>query len=78
MIDIKVTALLAKRSTSRLEKLSITYTPGVTPAEIARREGFDGPDLEAILPIVNGRQVDLDAPLADGDALELQIGIAGG
>jgi hypothetical protein len=78
MIDVKMMPLLAKRATSRKEELVVPFAPGLTPAAVAEAEGFSGPDLEAILAIVNGNQVELDTPLADGDRLELMVGIAGG
>jgi molybdopterin converting factor small subunit len=78
MIAVKMMPILAKRSSSRQEQLAVEFAPGLTPGAVAEAEGFHGPDLEAILAIVNGTQVELDAPLADGDALELMVGIAGG
>jgi len=78
MIAVKLMPLLAKRATSRKEQLSVSFAAGLTPGAVAEAEGFHGPDLEAILAIVNGQQVELDTLLSDGDALELLIGIAGG
>ncbi len=78
MIDVKLMPLLAKRAVSRREQLAVPFAAGMTPAAVAGAEGFSGPDLEALLAIVNGKQVELDALLADGDRLELLIGIAGG
>ncbi len=78
MIDVKMMPLLARRASSRKEQLTVPYSQGVTPAAVAEAEGFAGPDLEALLAIVNGKQVELDTPLSDGDRLELMIGIAGG
>lgn len=78
MIAVKMMPLLAKRAASRQEQLSVAFSNGLTPGAVAEAEGFHGPDLEAILAIVNGQQVELDTPLADGDALELMVGIAGG
>ncbi len=78
MIDVKLMPLLAKRAASRKEQLTVAYAPGMTPAAVAEGEGFAGADLEALLAIVNGKQVELDVPLSDGDRLELLVGIAGG
>lgn len=78
MIDVKLMPLLAKRATSRREQLSVPFSAGITPAAVAEAEGFSGPDLEAILAVVNGTQVELDTLLSDGDRLELMVGIAGG
>lgn len=78
MIDVKLMPLLAKRATSRREQLTLAFAPGLTPGAVAEAEGFSGPDLEAILAVVNGNQVELDTPLSDGDRLELMVGIAGG
>lgn len=78
MIDVKLMPLLAKRAVSRQEQLTVSYRSGLTPAAVAEGEGFSGDDLEALLAVVNGTQVELDTPLSDGDRLELMIGIAGG
>ncbi len=78
MITVKMMPLLAKRATSRQEQLSVAFAPGITPAAVAEAQGFSGPDLDALLAVVNGKQVGLDTPLADDDRLELMIGIAGG
>jgi len=78
MIDVKMMPLLAKRSTSRKEQLIVPYAAGLTPAQVASAEGFSDVDLEALLAVVNGTQVELDTLLADGDRLELMVGIAGG
>jgi hypothetical protein len=78
MIEVKLMPLLAKRAASHREQLSVPFAAGLTPGAVAEAEGFSGPDLDAILAIVNGTQVELETLLADGDALELMIGIAGG
>jgi molybdopterin converting factor small subunit len=78
MIEVRMTALLAKRARSRAQQLSVEYRPGLTPAAVARDEGFQGADLEGVLAVVNGRQAQLDTPLSDGDLVELLVGIAGG
>lgn len=78
MITVKLMPLLAKRAASRKEQLEVAYAAGLTPAAVAENEGFSGPDLEALLAIVNGKQVELNEALADGDRLELLVGIAGG
>ena len=78
MIDVKLMPLLAKRATSRKEQIVVPFAQGITPAAVAEAEGFSGPDLEAILAVVNGNQVELDTLLNDGDRLELMVGIAGG
>jgi sulfur carrier protein ThiS len=78
MIDVKLMPLLAKRATSRKEQLTVPFAQGITPAAVAEAEGFSGPDLEAILAVVNGNQVELDTLLNDGDRLELMVGISGG
>ncbi|HZU75886.1 MAG TPA: MoaD/ThiS family protein [Dehalococcoidia bacterium] len=78
MIQVKLMPLLAKRATSRKEQLAVEYRAGLTPAAIAEQEGFHGVDLEPLMAVVNGAQAELDTPLADGDAVELMVGIAGG
>ena len=78
MIDVTLMPLLAKRATSRRERLSLDFRSGLTPSAIAESEGFHGLDLEPLLAIVNGTQAEMDTALADGDAVELRIGIAGG
>ena len=78
MVAVKLMPLLAKRATSRRQEFTVPYQADLTPAAIAESEGFTGVDLEAIMALVNGTQVELDSPLADGDQLELMVGIAGG
>jgi sulfur carrier protein ThiS len=78
MIEVKLMPLLAKRAASHREMLSLPFASGLTPGAVATGEGFSSLDLEAILAIVNGDQVELDTQLNDGDRLELMIGIAGG
>ena len=78
MIEVKMMPLLAKRSASHREEFSVAFRPGLTPGAVAVDEGFGELDMEAILAIVNDAQVELNAPLTDGDRLELRIGIAGG
>lgn len=78
MIEVKLMPLLAKRATSHKEQLSVAFASGLTPGAVAEAEGFTGPDLEAILAIINGNQAELDTLLTDGDHLELMVGIAGG
>ncbi|HEY8838667.1 MAG TPA: hypothetical protein VIO16_13540 [Dehalococcoidia bacterium] len=78
MIDVKLMPLLAKRAASKKEQLTVAFHSGLTPAAVAESEGFHGADLDPLLAVVNGSQVELDSQLADGDRLELMIGIAGG
>jgi hypothetical protein len=78
MIEVRLTPLLAKRAKSRREEFSLPFNLGMTPGDVGRSEGFHGAELEALLPIVNGAQADLEVALHDGDRLEMQIGIAGG
>ncbi len=78
MVEVKLMPILAKRAASKQQRLTLTFAPGLTPGAVAEAEGFHGPDLETILAIVNGQQVELDTQLADGDTLELLVGIAGG
>ena len=77
-VDVKFFPLLAKRTTSRSETLTVPYADGMRPMDILRAEGFSDTDAEAILVLVNNTQADLDAPIADGDHLEFMIGISGG
>ena len=78
MIEVKLMPLLAKRASSRQQRLSLDYRDGITPEAIVMGEGFSGPDLDPIVAVVNGSQVELQTLLKDGDTLELLIGIAGG
>lgn len=70
--------LLAKRASSRQERLSVPYTAGMRPLDILFNEGFARVDTEAIMVIVNDGQTELETPIKDGDRLEFMIAIAGG
>ena len=78
MIKVKVFPSLAKRSKSGLTELELAHENGLKAGDIVQREGFTGPEAEAILLIVNGQQAAPDTPLADGDRVELMLAIAGG
>ena len=74
MIDVKLMPILAKRATSRKEQLGIPFVAGLTPGQIAESEGFAGHDLEAILAVVNGDQVELDRVLLLENEGEVVVG----
>lgn len=78
MIHVRMMPILAKRARSRETMRELPYAPGCTPAAILADEGFSELDQEAITALVNDAQVELDHPLADGDRLELLVGIQGG
>lgn len=73
-----MTALLAKRARSKERELRLEPAPGQTVGSLLDAEGFSGTDAEAITALVNGEQSGHDRALADGDEVELLVGIAGG
>ncbi|HZQ38773.1 MAG TPA: MoaD/ThiS family protein [Dehalococcoidia bacterium] len=77
-VSVRLTPWLAHGTASRGRLQQIDYRAGLTPAEIAQAHGIRGSDLGSVMAVVNGVQVDLAAPLAAGDRLELITGMAGG
>lgn len=77
-ISVIFMPLLAKRAKSRAERLSVEFTAGLTPMDIALGEGFSTTDAEALMVLVNNTQAELDTGLKDGDQVELMVGIQGG
>lgn len=78
LVQVRLGAQLAQRATSRKERLSVAFHPGMTPGTIAEEQGFRGYDLYSIMAVVNGRQADFITPLVAGDQVELMIPTAGG
>lgn len=77
-VHVRFFPLLAKRTASQRESLTVPYTDGLRPIDIVRAEGFGERDAEAIMVLVNSTQVELDTPIADGDHLEFMIAMSGG
>ena len=77
-IRIKLYNLLAERSLSGKEEYEVPFEAGMRPTDLIHREGFHGEEEEAILVRINDEQSTRDAPLADGDRLELMINMVGG
>lgn len=73
-----MTALLAKRAKSKSQELELEFQPDLTVGTVIAREGFSGTDAEAITAVINGTQATHDQGIADGDTVELLVGIAGG
>ena len=78
MVEITLHPLLAKRATSRQEKLSVAFQPGLTPKALLTEEGFSELDVEAVMVLRNDAQIDPETPLNDGDRVEFMVGIQGG
>lgn len=78
MVKVRLFPTLAQRSNSGQERYELPYQPGMTPADIIRREGFTGEDAEYIVVMVNNEQSDPDRALQDGDQVELLVSIQGG
>jgi sulfur carrier protein ThiS len=77
-VRVRLYNLLAERSLSGREEYDLPFEPGLRPADIIRREGFAGEEAQAIVVLVNEEQAARDAPLADGDRVELMINMVGG
>lgn len=78
MVEITLHPLLAKRATSRQDRRSVAFRPGMTPLAILQEEGFSAVDAEAVMILRNDAQIDPETPLADGDRVEFVVGIQGG
>jgi molybdopterin converting factor small subunit len=77
-ISVTLRSWPAQRPAGGVKPVQIAYYPGVTPAAIAAAAGIDGNAISSLMAVVDDRQVDLTAPLAAGDRLELITGMAGG
>lgn len=78
MVEITLHPLLAKRASSRQERRSIAFRPGLTPLALLEDEGFSAVDAEAVMVLRNDAQIEADTLLADGDRVEFMVGIQGG
>ena len=78
MVEVTLHPLLAKRASSRQEKRSVPYHPGLTPLSILTEEGFSELDAEAVMVLRNDAQIEPETPLQDGDRVEFMVGIQGG
>ncbi|WBL37227.1 hypothetical protein O0235_06570 [Tepidiforma flava] len=77
-IAVKWFPTLVKRTRSKQAETVVAWREGLTPLAIFLDEGFSEVDAEAVMPIVNGAQANLRAPLQDGDQLEFLVSIQGG
>ena len=77
-ITVTLRSWLAQGPASSSKPLRVAYYPGVTPAAVAAAAGVDSNAIPSLMAVVDDRQVDLTAPLAAGDQLELITGMAGG
>ncbi len=77
-VSVRLTPWLARGGAASGRIQQIDYRTGLTPAQIAEAQGIGVSDLGSVMAVVNGVQVDLSAPLAAGDRLELITGMAGG
>jgi sulfur carrier protein ThiS len=78
MVQVTMHPLLAKRAASRQETKSVEYRPGLTALALLMDEGFSELDAEAVMVLRDNVQIETDTPLADGDRVELMVGIQGG
>ena len=77
-ITVTLFPTLRNLSASKRETFALEWRAGLTARAVLAGEGFNERDSEAVLAVVNEAQSTLDAPLADGDALELRVNIQGG
>lgn len=75
-IQIRLTAHLKRYSTSRQEAFEWNLETGATTADVVKRLGIT-PDIEYAL-VRNGRRVDYEIPLSEGDQLIFLAPITGG
>lgn len=78
MISVTFFASLPERSKSRKKVLDVTHEPGMTIKDILVSEGFSEDDCGFIMAMLNGRHVELDVILDDGDSIGLMVAMAGG
>ncbi len=69
--------ILAERSASGRARLSMEFEPGMVAGDVARLQGFSGEEALAIVVMVNSEQASADAPLHDGDMIELLTQMVG-
>jgi molybdopterin converting factor small subunit len=77
-IAVKWFPTLVKRSKSRQDRTEVAWRAGLTPLAIFHDEGFAQSDADFLMVVVNGTQVELETPLADGDRIEFLVNIQGG
>lgn len=75
-IQIRLTAHLKRYSPSRQEVYEWDLETGATTADVVKRLGI-APDIEYAL-VRNGRRVDSEIPLSEGDQLIFLAPITGG
>ncbi len=71
------TVLQRKTPAGMLRRLEMTLSPASTLGDLLRTLDIT-PQGDAILLVVNGRQVDVDQALADGDEVHLIPALSGG
>ena len=67
-----------KRTKSKKDRTSVTWSAGLTPLRIFLDEGFNEADAEAVMVVINDEQADAKTSLKDGDRLEFMVSIQGG
>jgi molybdopterin converting factor small subunit len=77
-VQVKWFPTLVKRTKSKQPMTTVDWSPGITPAEVFRDEGFSDADAEAVMVIINSTQQDMETALKDGDQLEFMVSIQGG
>jgi hypothetical protein len=71
-------ATLVKRTKSRKPATTVPWRPGLTPLQILLDEGLSEADAEAVMPLIDDTQVELDTVLGDGVKLTFLVSISGG
>jgi len=71
------TLLQRKTPEGMLRRLEMTLSPASTLGDLLRTLDIT-PEGDAILLVVNGRQVDVTQPLAEGDEIHLIPALSGG
>jgi sulfur carrier protein ThiS len=77
-LDVRMPDILAERSIKGQMRLAMPYREGMKASDLVRDAGFMAEEADAILIVVNGAQVVREAPLNDGDTVELVIQMVGG
>lgn len=78
VIEIRLHTILQLETPSgKVRKVSMTLLPGATLAEVLAELRIELP-LEGLLLVINGRLVDVDTAIADGDVIDLIPALSGG
>jgi hypothetical protein len=77
-VEVHWFATLIKRTRSRQQVTTVPWRAGLTPLQILLDEGLSDTDAEAVLPVIDEKQIELTDILTDGAVLELLVSIAGG